>query len=153
LQRQWARFDSSARFSSAQRRARYNRDRTDAYLILARGDTSAAIDKFFWVIDSACVGCSWTAQSTDIYAATRLLEARGRGGEALKWLEHHDITIPIPLYELAMEALRGRIAEGLGQRETARAAYGRVIAMWAHADPELQPMVAEATAGLRRLTP
>jgi serine/threonine-protein kinase len=153
LRRQWARFDSLSRSSSAQRLNRYQRDRADAYLTLARGDTSAAVGKFVWLIDSACVGCSWTHQSTDIYAAARLLEARGRGREALGWLEHHELTIPIPLYEIAMELVRGRVTEGLGQRETASAAYRRVAALWANADPELQPMVAEARAGLRRLTP
>jgi hypothetical protein len=153
LRRQWARFDSLSQLSSAQRINRYNRDRAEAYLTLARGDTSAAINKFIWVIDSACGGCSWTHQSTDIYAAARLLDARGRGREALRWLDHHEITVTIPLYEIATELVRGRITEDLGQREMARAAYRHVAAMWAHADPELQPMVAEATAGLRRLRP
>jgi len=153
LQRQWARFDSLSRFSSAKRMARYNRDRADAYLTLARGDTSAAIDKFVWLVDSACVGCSWTHQSTDIYAAARLLEARRRGREAMPWFEHVELTVLTPAYDIAKEVVRGRIAEGLGQRETARAAYRLVTAMWANADPELQPMVAEARAGLRRLTP
>lgn len=152
LRRHRARFDSLARLSSGQARlARYNRDRADVYLILARGDTSTAIDKFAWLIDSACFNCSWTHQSTDIYVAAGLLEHRGRGRDALRWLERYDLTVTIPLYEIAMESLRGRIAEQLGQRETASAAYGRVAGMWARADPELQPMVAEANAGLRRL--
>jgi hypothetical protein len=169
LRRQWTRFDSLSRFSAGEpsvfaravgvslstvrRRNRYDRDRTDAYIALARGDTSGAINRFVWLIDSACAGCSWTRQSTDIYAAAGLLEARGRGREALQWLEHDEITIPLPVYDIAKEVVRGRIAEGLEQRATARAAYGRVAAMWANADAELQPIVAEATAGLRRLTP
>jgi hypothetical protein len=47
---------------------------------------------------------------------------------------------------------RGRVAERLGDRDRAPEAYRFVAAAWRHADPELQPYVAEARAGLGRLT-
>jgi hypothetical protein len=47
---------------------------------------------------------------------------------------------------------RGRVAERLGDRETAVKAYTYVSVLWRNADPELQPYVAEARAGLQRLT-
>ena len=39
----------------------------------------------------------------------------------------------------------------LGNREKALAGYSFVAAVWIHADPELQPYVAEARAVLKRL--
>ena len=46
---------------------------------------------------------------------------------------------------------RGRVNERLGNRERALEAYAFVAAVWRHADSELQPVVEEARAGLRRL--
>jgi hypothetical protein len=46
---------------------------------------------------------------------------------------------------------RGRIAEDLGERQKARDAYQFVADVWQHADPELEPYVREARAGLERL--
>jgi hypothetical protein len=103
LRRYRARLDSLARVASGvphatvrfigtsatrdRRLAAYDRDRADAYLALARRDTSEAIARFTRLIDSACPGCSWTRLFTDIYSAALLLEARGRGPEAQRWLE------------------------------------------------------------------
>jgi tetratricopeptide (TPR) repeat protein len=50
------------------------------------------------------------------------------------------------------ELERGRVAERLGDRKTAVEAYTYVAVLWRNADPELQPYVAEARAGLARLT-
>ena len=47
---------------------------------------------------------------------------------------------------------RGRVNERLGNRDQAIAAYSFVAQSWMHADPELQPVVAEARAVLGRLT-
>jgi hypothetical protein len=46
---------------------------------------------------------------------------------------------------------QGRVAERIGDRERAIRAYHHVAAAWSHADPELQPYVAESRAGLKRL--
>jgi serine/threonine-protein kinase len=47
---------------------------------------------------------------------------------------------------------RGRVNERLGNREAAVDAYQFVADVWRHADPDLQPYVDEAKAGLERLT-
>ena len=133
------------------RLAAYDRARADAYLALARRDTTGAITRFNWLIDSACAGCSWTRLFTDIYSAALLLEARGRGTEAQRWLEYDVIHVPYPVYDVAMDLVLGRITERSGQHQKAVDAYRRVAVMWANADPELQPMVAEARAALQRL--
>lgn len=167
LRWQRARLDSMARLASGipwtrnrflgthavrdRRLAVYDRGRADAYLALARRDTAEAITRFTWLIDSACAGCSWTRLFTDIYSAALLLEARGRGTEAQRWLEYDVIDIPYPVYDLAMDLVLGRITERSGQLRKAVDAYRRVSLMWANADPELQPMVAEARAALQRL--
>ena len=46
---------------------------------------------------------------------------------------------------------RARIAESLGEREKAIDSYRFVVDVWRHADPELEPYVREARAGLGRL--
>ena len=47
---------------------------------------------------------------------------------------------------------RGRVAERLNDREVARRSYHTVADVWVHADPELQPYVAEAQAAIKRLS-
>jgi hypothetical protein len=46
---------------------------------------------------------------------------------------------------------RGRIAEGLGERQKAIDSYQFVADVWRRADPELQSFVVEARNGLARL--
>jgi hypothetical protein len=50
---------------------------------------------------------------------------------------------PSPFFVIA-RLERARIAEQLGDRDTAIRWYRFVVAAWRHADPELQPRVAEA---------
>ena len=45
----------------------------------------------------------------------------------------------------------GRTRELLGDRAAARRAYQTVLDLWRHADPELQPLVAEARDAMARL--
>jgi hypothetical protein len=47
---------------------------------------------------------------------------------------------------------RGRIQERLGNRARARDAYAYIAAVWAQGDSVTRPLVAEARAGLNRLT-
>jgi hypothetical protein len=47
---------------------------------------------------------------------------------------------------------RGRIAEGLGERQKAIDSYRFVTDVWHRADPQLQPFVVEARNGLNRMT-
>jgi hypothetical protein len=46
---------------------------------------------------------------------------------------------------------RGRIVEGLGERQKAIDSYRFGVDVWWHADPGLEPYVLEARAGLKRL--
>jgi hypothetical protein len=46
---------------------------------------------------------------------------------------------------------RARVAEQLGDRETASRDYQYVADVWRHADPQLQPYVTEAREALARL--
>jgi hypothetical protein len=43
------------------------------------------------------------------------------------------------------------VAERMGDREKAARDYQYVVAVWRHADPELQPYVTEAREALTRL--
>ena len=55
-----------------------------------------------------------------------------------------------PLYARSFLA-RGRLYEELGEREKAAQAYQRFLALWKDADPEFQPQLREARAGLARV--
>jgi hypothetical protein len=98
-----------------------------------------------------CYGCSYTATFEDIFTAAPLLFARGRYREAARWLDYFPITVPHPAYEVLFSLWRGQAAEHLGQLQKAAWAYRFIARAWVHADPELQPYVAEAVAGLRRV--
>ena len=75
----------------------------------------------------------------------RLLAATGRGPEAAAVFDRsHERRVPLLLE-------RARLAERVGDRATAGKFYGLAAQAWLHADPELQPYVAEARAGLERL--
>lgn len=50
------------------------------------------------------------------------------------------------------ELERGRVNERIGNRQAAADAYRFVVDVWRNADPELQPIVREAGAGLTRLS-
>ena len=147
-------FDSSARANtqlSERTIAAYDLARAQAYLALARGDTTEAIRRFVRVIESVCPGCSWSRLCTDIFVASQLLYSRGRDREAERWLDYDVLIVPHPVFDVALALLRGRVAERLGKQEKARAAYRLVAASWARGDPQLQVYVSEARTALRRL--
>ncbi|MFL5460700.1 MAG: tetratricopeptide repeat protein, partial [Gemmatimonadales bacterium] len=82
----------------------------------------------------------------------RLYAARKQDREAAQvfdnWLETGRLS---PLFVLGTLE-RGHLAERLHDPERAVRSYQFVVDVWRHADPELQPYVAEARAGLARLT-
>jgi hypothetical protein len=118
---------------------------TRAYLALAHHDTSAALRFFETVPDTICIGCV-----TDRLTKARLLAARGREREADALLGVRLDRMPVMLEPLfALE--RARVAERLGNRERAVAAYQLVAEAWRHADADLQRFVEEAKAALTRL--
>jgi tetratricopeptide (TPR) repeat protein len=121
-----------------------------AYLALAQQDTMRALDLFSQIPKWPNRYYSYYEQLTRARALSRL----GRDQEAAALFDR----IPFqrqwsPSADAIIVALeRGRVHERLGNREVAIEAYSTVIAAWFDADPVLQPIVAEARAGLQRLT-
>ena len=119
----------------------------EAYLALARHDTTAAVARFLALPDSIG-GPVWFERLT----LARLLAARGRERQGLAVLDG-EFPFPLRTASTGIWALeRARLAEKVGQREKARYWYGYVANLWRHADPELQPSVVEAREALRRMT-
>jgi len=109
-----------------------------AALALARGDTTAALQRM--PQDWLCPGAPQRRA-----LQFRLLAATGRDSAATwVWDRIYDRRVPLMLE-------RARVAERLGDRSTAVHYYQFVVQAWLHADPELQPVVAEARAALTRL--
>ena len=141
LQRLVQREESAARTFDVLRSAPHARPVPQfvrAALALARGDTTAALRRL--IPDSSCPGAQQPRAMQ-----FRLLAAAGRDSAAAwVWDRLYDRRVPQMLE-------RARVAERLGDRPTAAHYYQFVLEAWLHADPELQPVVAEARAALRRL--
>jgi hypothetical protein len=138
--------DSLGRVPGASAAVRRELPQARAFLSLARRDSSAALAQFLALPDSL--------YDDGFLRLTRanLLVAAGRDAEAAKQLEH-----PFAIgFSLGIDVLRmmqrGRVAERLGRRDVAVESYQWVADVWHHADPELQPYVAEARGALERLT-
>ena len=123
---------------------RHFREVAEAYLALARRDSSSALRLLLSLPSEEF----WTYERI---VAARLLVALGKNREALALLER-DCPYPFatPLRGLwAYE--RGRIAEQLGEKARARTSYNYVVRLWRNADPQLQGYVQSARAGLSRI--
>jgi len=146
----WA--DSTLRHgTTAQRTAAYVLVSTSAYLALARHDTAEALRWFGTLPEPLCRNVC----TLDPVARVRLLMATGDLRRAAQQLASdlpgaYELIFPRPS-EVLWAFERGRVNERLGNREQSRAAYSFVADAWIHADPELQPYVAEANAALKRL--
>ena len=117
-----------------------------AFLSLGRRDSSAALAQLVALPDSLYNDAFWRLTRANLLAAAR------HDAEAAAQLEN-PFVIAFPLGVDGLRMLqRGRVAERLGRREVALESYQWVADMWRHADPELQPFVAEARAALARLT-
>jgi hypothetical protein len=82
----------------------------------------------------------------------RLLAATGNPRSAATILADRPTLLPSAIDVLwALE--RGRVAERLGDPATARRSYALVVEAWRDADADLAPVVDEARAALKRLTP
>jgi serine/threonine-protein kinase len=117
-----------------------------AYLALVRHDTADALRRFEQLPDSLCAVCYFEPLVRLGLQATR--------GDDRTVLERSELTALTPISVLAViGVLEGaRAAERLGERTAAIRAYQFVADAWRHADPELQPYVAEARGALERLT-
>jgi len=116
---------------------------------VAQRDTDAALRSFEALPDSLCGGCREAVPWSHLTRA-ELLTARGRAGDAARLLAPGVPWWPRPLSVLTALA-RARAADRVGDRDQAIWDYRFVAATWAHADVELQPVVAEAQAALARL--
>ena len=117
-----------------------------AYLALARADTARALGLFQAVPEQLCMAnYCFHAKLTE----ARLLAAGGRapraGAVLDRWVWGGGTLSGIGFLE------RGRIAEKLGEHQKAMDSYQLVADLWRHADPQLEPYVREARAGLERL--
>jgi DNA-binding SARP family transcriptional activator len=118
-----------------------------AYYALALGDSAQALARFLALPDSGCY-CR-----IHRLVRVRLLAAAGRDREALALLRQvygQEQAPPMPS-EVFWVLERARVAERVRELDTARQDYAWVATIWRHADPALQPYVAEARAGLVRL--
>jgi predicted Zn-dependent protease len=125
---------------------RYTSAAAQGYLALVRGDTAGALRHFDDAADSLCPYC-YQLKLTQ----AQLLSAKKQDQKADQLLNRW-LTFPSWPSEVLWTLERGRVAERLGKREKAAEAYQYVADVWRHADPELQPYVAEAKQGLARLT-
>jgi len=128
-------------------RGRYLHAAATAYLELARGDSAGALRLFQSIPDTLCIVniCYY-----EKLIEARLLASQGRARQAGEVLDLWVWRAEGPLYVLGMLD-RARIAESLGERQKAINSYQFVVDVWRHADPELEPYVREARAGLVRL--
>jgi hypothetical protein len=150
---QEARSQTSAR---GKLRSRYLHAAAMAYLALARADSAQALRLFQAIPDTLGL------ESDRFYeklTEARLLEALGRSRQAGAVLDRWVWTGGVnylaflgwgPFFVLAVLE-RGRIAEGLGDRQKATDSYQFVLDVWRRADPQLQPFVVEARNALTRL--
>lgn len=123
-------------------------DETAAHLALLRGDSAEA----FALLTAwrRCTDGVWCAPAD--YTAAQILAAtpgRWREADALSgWAAFgsHDGA----LTQVLQPVLRGRINER-SHPEVAASSYRMVLGYWAGGDPEVQPWVKEARAGLERL--
>ena len=141
---QEARTQTSAR---GKLRSRYLHSAATGYLALARADSAEALRLFQAAPDTLCL-------ENDCYygklTEARLLNALGEARQAGTVLDRWVWSGWGPLFVLGVLE-RGRIAEGLGERQKAIDSYQFVVDVWRHADPELELYVREARAGLERL--
>jgi tetratricopeptide (TPR) repeat protein len=98
-----------------------------------------------------CASCGW-------YERARVYDRMGQTDSALTLYDRILTTPGIwrmfeDAYRLAPTYRRlGELYEARGDRAKARDYYGRFVDLWRDADPELQPIVADARAALRRLS-
>ncbi|HEV2084624.1 MAG TPA: tetratricopeptide repeat protein, partial [Gemmatimonadales bacterium] len=88
---------------------------------------------------------AFVAEAYDRYFRGELLERARREDEALGWFQSIAERAAYELVYLAPSHLRqAEIYQRRGQRDLAVQHYRRFIELWREADPELQPVVAEA---------
>jgi hypothetical protein len=117
-----------------------------AYLALVRNDTADALRRFEQLPDSLCARC--------YFEPLVRLRLQATQGDDRTVLDRSELTVVYPpsVSDVSGVLEGARAAERLGERRRAIWAYQFVADAWRHADPELQPYVAEAHQALRGLT-
>jgi eukaryotic-like serine/threonine-protein kinase len=122
-----------------------NSDFTRAALALARADTAAALRQFLALPDSI-IADDWRVRLLRF----QLLAASGRHSQAAAVFNEQILPPLSPVWVLGVLEV-GRMAERDGARNRAAECYRFVSDVWRHADPELQPYIAQARAGFERV--
>jgi hypothetical protein len=120
-----------------------------AYLSLARGDTTSAIEQLLTTRDTLHE-CWNDARLTLV----QLLLVRGRYREAAAHLERRwpgTTSCSNGFDDVVWTMERARAFDRVGRRAEAVRDYAFVTEAWRGADPELQPVVRAARAALTRL--
>ena len=123
----------------------YDSHAAQAYMFLARHDTTNAIKAFALLSDTLCLRCD-----QDHLTAARLLAKRRDYGAADKLLRQRLYSLVSPA-EIVIALERGRVAEAAGRRDVAVSSYSQVVRAWARGDPELQGFVRDARERILRL--
>ena len=127
---------------------RWAGDCAGAYLALARGDTTDALNRFTALRDWPNVPRAYQQRLTH----AQVLAAVGKDEESAAVLDRMaDIGLPPGPLEVIWMLERGRVNERLGNPEKAARDYSYVMDAWRHADALLQPFVEEARQGVARL--
>jgi tetratricopeptide (TPR) repeat protein len=128
-------------------RGRYFETASRGYLALMRGDSAEAERHFESISDTLClVGTCFNEK----LVLAQIIAARGEDRRAAQILDQWEKAGDNTTFAVIAALKRGEIAERLGDRATAVEKYQFVIDAWRRADPELQPFVAQARAGLAR---
>ena len=128
--------------SAAINGGRFQLRSAEAFGLMARGQLEEAVAAFEALRSSWWTHRWWLGQM--------YLEL-GRPRDAIEWLNTF-VSISGAYWPLAYLYI-GQANEELGDAEQARNAYATFVDMWLDADPELQPLVEEARAALKRLGP
>jgi eukaryotic-like serine/threonine-protein kinase len=129
--------------------ATFERDAARAMLDLVAGDTSAALRRLTALDQPQCPNCNLRQLTlAQVFSATRSDSAAwGILSKPFGFIAHGTGEPEHVLWEL----MRARVAERLGERAIALAAYDFVANAWQNADAVLAPQVREAREGAARL--
>jgi serine/threonine-protein kinase len=133
----------------AQLRGTYLEAVADAYLVLARGDSGAALARLQAIPDTLCLVVSCSQEK---FSLARLLAARGEDHAAADLLDRWSLVWDATPSAVLAALDRAKIAERLGDRQKAEERYRFVSEVWRNADSSLQRYVTEARAGIGRAT-
>ena len=123
----------------------YDARAAQAYLLLARRDTTGAATAFAQLSDTLCLRCDQD------HLTSALLLARQRNFAAADKILRQRLYSYLTPAEIVIALARGKVAEAAGQRDVALRSYRLVVSAWGRGDQEVRGHVQEAEAGIRRL--